>query len=148
MKISKNKLQIGFTIIELIVVIAIIAVLAAIVLVNVTQYINKGKDAAIEGNMATLLTDGATYFDIHKNYIGFCSAYFAATKPVFDQDPSASADKICNVNTDGTAWAACSQLINTVADSWCVDSTGAKVQEAGLTCSAWVGTDDPHTHCP
>ena len=38
--------QKGFTIIELIVVIAIIAILAAIVMVNVTQYINKGKDAA------------------------------------------------------------------------------------------------------
>jgi prepilin-type N-terminal cleavage/methylation domain-containing protein len=53
----------GFTIIELIVVIAIIAVLAAIVLVNVTQYINKGKAAAIQGNMATLMTNAAVYFD-------------------------------------------------------------------------------------
>ena len=43
----------GFTIIELLVVIAIIAVLAAIVLVNVTQYINKGKDAAIKGNLTS-----------------------------------------------------------------------------------------------
>ena len=39
--------QKGFTIIELIVVIAIIAILASIVLVNVTQYINKAKDAVI-----------------------------------------------------------------------------------------------------
>ncbi len=38
-----NKKQLGFTIIELIVVIAIIAVLAGIVLVNVTQYANKSK---------------------------------------------------------------------------------------------------------
>ena len=37
--------QKGFTIIELIVVIAIIAVLAAIVMVNVTKYIAQGKDA-------------------------------------------------------------------------------------------------------
>ena len=43
----------GFTIIELIVVIAIIAVLATIVLVNVTQYINRGKDAAIKGNLSS-----------------------------------------------------------------------------------------------
>jgi prepilin-type N-terminal cleavage/methylation domain-containing protein len=55
--------QKGFTIIELIVVIAIIAVLAAIVLVNVTSYINKSRVAAIQGNMATLLTNGAAYVD-------------------------------------------------------------------------------------
>ena len=40
---NKNLSKKGFTIIELLVVIAIIAVLAAIVLVNVTKYINKGK---------------------------------------------------------------------------------------------------------
>lgn len=37
----------GFTIIELIVVIAVIAVLASIVLVSVTQYIQKSKDAKL-----------------------------------------------------------------------------------------------------
>src|ERR1035437_2671286 len=54
--------QKGFTIIELIVVIAIIAVLAGIVLVNVTSYINKGKDAAAQGNLASMLTNSAVWF--------------------------------------------------------------------------------------
>jgi len=65
----------GFTIIELIVVIAIIAVLAAIVLVNVTQYINKSKDAAIKGEMdqlrkcaATWAADGNLYLSEDKNH--------------------------------------------------------------------------------
>ncbi|MCX6718700.1 MAG: prepilin-type N-terminal cleavage/methylation domain-containing protein [Candidatus Staskawiczbacteria bacterium] len=114
----------GFTIIELIVVIAIIAVLAAIVLVNVTQYINKGKDAAIEGNMATLLTNGATFYDTNHTYTGFCAANFAAGKPIFDQDPSATADKVCVESA--TEWAACSQLLTTAANYWCVDSSGTK----------------------
>jgi prepilin-type N-terminal cleavage/methylation domain-containing protein len=60
---KKNRLLTGFTIIELIVVIAIIAVLASIVLVNVTSYINKGKDAAAEGNLASLITNGAVWYD-------------------------------------------------------------------------------------
>jgi len=51
----------GFTLIELIVVIAIIAILAAIVLVNVTQYINKSKDAAIKANLDTIRTNAAVY---------------------------------------------------------------------------------------
>ena len=46
----------GFTIIELIVVVAIIAVLAAIVSVNVITYLNKGKDAAIKSNLETAQT--------------------------------------------------------------------------------------------
>src|SRR5437667_14039 len=70
MFIAKQK---GFTIIELLVVVAIIAVLAAIVLVNVTQYINKGKDAAIKGNMATILTNMAVYYDANGNYTSFAA---------------------------------------------------------------------------
>src|SRR5438132_2045060 len=70
-----NKQSKGFTIIELLVVIAIIAVLAAIVLVNVTQYIAKGKDAAAQGNLATMLTNGAVFYDDttagNSTYVGF-----------------------------------------------------------------------------
>jgi len=46
-KINKN----GFTIIELIVVVAIIAVLASIVIFNVNGYINKAKDAKRVGDL-------------------------------------------------------------------------------------------------
>ena len=56
-----NKIQKGFTIIELIVVIAIIAILAAIVLVNVTQYIAKAKTSAVQANLSTIETSMAAY---------------------------------------------------------------------------------------
>ncbi len=134
----------GFTIIELIIVIAIIAVLAAIVLVNVTQYIGKSKDAAIEGNMASLMTSAAAYYDIPPNtYTGFCAANFVSGKPIFDQDPSTS--KVCNESA--TAWAACSQLIATPGDYWCVDSNGTKKQVTG-TCTDAVGSEWALTACP
>ena len=45
----------GFTIIELIVVIAIIAVLAAIVLINVNGYIAKARDAKRKGDLTQVL---------------------------------------------------------------------------------------------
>lgn len=63
----------GFTIIELLVVIAIIAVLASIVLVNVTQYIVKGRDAGAQGNLATMLTNGAVFYDTNSTFTGFIS---------------------------------------------------------------------------
>ena len=66
-KILKNNFSKGFTIIELIVVIAIIAVLAGIVLVNVTQYINKGKDTAVKGDMRSLQTAATVIADNAQN---------------------------------------------------------------------------------
>ena len=49
--------QKGFTIIELIVVIAIIAILAAIVLFNVTTYLNKGRDGRIVEELHAVQSD-------------------------------------------------------------------------------------------
>ncbi len=127
--------QKGFTIIELIVVIAIIAVLAAIVLVNVTQYIGKGRSSAIEGNMSTLLTNGAAYFDANGSNTGsqFCA------------DTSTGAAGPINtaiVNAKGTGFSCfgsavagnqswCTKVVTPTPwdgtnTNYCVDSTGYK----------------------
>src|SRR3989344_7338737 len=79
----------GFTIIELLVVVAIIAVLTGIVLVNVTSYINKGKDAAVQGNLSTVLTNAAVFYDTNGSYTGNCgspnvAAALAAADKAFD----------------------------------------------------------------
>ncbi len=66
-----NKKSKGFTIIELLVVVAIIAVLASIVLISVTQYIVRGRDAAAQGNLASMLTNGAVFFDTNSTFAGF-----------------------------------------------------------------------------
>jgi len=134
----------GFTIIELIVVIAIIAVLASIVLVNVTQYIAKGKNAAIKGNMATLLTNGADYYDSNNStYIGFdTDDNTGCNSAVETAIANAAGELTCVVNADGDAFCACSKL-NTASDveagsTFCVDSTGKKIQttvECGTECA-------------
>lgn len=118
----------GFTIIELLVVVAIIAVLAAIVLVNVTAYINQGKNAAIKGNLATVLTNGAVFYDTGGNYTGFCSdAYFTGPSAAITAAGGAAS---CDVNAASTAWCGCSTLKVTSAEptgsTFCVDSTGYK----------------------
>jgi prepilin-type N-terminal cleavage/methylation domain-containing protein len=51
----------GFTIIELIVVVAVIVVLAAIVITSVTVYINKSKDAKVKAEINTLTKDAIIY---------------------------------------------------------------------------------------
>lgn len=128
--------QKGFTIIELIVVIAIIAVLAAIVLVNVTGYINKSKNAAIKGNMATILVNGAAHFDQYSSYTTFT----ASTKYTVPAAAVNSAGGAITPQTalDGTAYCACSTMLVTpdalAGSTYCVDSSGAKVQKV-QTCA-------------
>jgi prepilin-type N-terminal cleavage/methylation domain-containing protein len=137
--------QKGFTIIELIVVIAIIAVLASIVLVNVTQYLNKGKDAAIQGNMAGIMTNASVYFDTNGNYTALCAdATVAAAITSAKTAYGSSAGDTADCNGAAAAWAACSQL--KVSDAYfCVDSTGAKKTIATrATCvAAWAATVCP-----
>ncbi len=113
----------GFTIIELIVVIAIIAVLAAIVLVNVTQYIAKGKDASIKGNMSSMATIAAAYYD--NNTSSFTGL---ASDPAFNAGVIAidSANGSNNVTSNVIATAWCVQSALNGGGSWCVDYSGYK----------------------
>jgi len=63
----------GFTIIELIVVIAIIAVLAGIVLVNVQGYIKKSKNTRSLAELKKISTIATDYYYINGNYDNFSS---------------------------------------------------------------------------
>ena len=119
----------GFTIIELIIVIAIIAVLAAIVLVNVTQYIAKGRNAAIKGNMTSLLVEAAVYYDQNQNYTNFnTSPKYASFAAAISE--SGGSPVVQNITEN--AFCACSPLAVIDADpegsTYCVDSTGVKKQ--------------------
>jgi prepilin-type N-terminal cleavage/methylation domain-containing protein len=128
--------QKGFTIIELIVVIAIIAVLAAIVLVNVTQYINKGKDAAIKGNLASIMTNAAVYFSDNSSEHG---ADFLLTTPVTSAESAittAGGTPVHNGSATTQEWCACSPLKVTSTTVFCVDSRGVKEETVASTCAA------------
>ena len=131
------KTQKGFTIIELIVVIAIIAVLAAIVLVNVTQYIAKSRNSAIKGNMASLMTNGAAYFDQNVTALGNAfeiDTVSGCAGPIANAISDAGAvDFTCEGSSTTQAWCARVTTLAAGADAagtWCVDSTGYKGETA------------------
>lgn len=136
--INKTK---GFTIIELLVVVAIIAVLAAIVLVNVTGYINSSKNAAIRGNLSTVLTNGSVYYDTNGSYTSFCSNAYYTTPAAAITNAGGAAS--CNVNVAGTAWCACSTTKVTsstpAGTTICVDSTGKKT-DTMTACATECGS--------
>jgi prepilin-type N-terminal cleavage/methylation domain-containing protein len=63
----------GFTIIELIVVIAIIAVLTGVVLSSVNGYMNKAKVAASKAQIQQLTKYTTMYYEANGSMAGFCS---------------------------------------------------------------------------
>jgi prepilin-type N-terminal cleavage/methylation domain-containing protein len=68
MESKKKKFATGFTIIELIVVIAIIAVLTAIILTNVTQYIGKSKIARANADVQNIQKALTIFYTQYSDY--------------------------------------------------------------------------------
>jgi len=138
------KPQKGFTIIELIVVIAIIAVLAAIVLVNVTSYIAKGKDASIKGNLSSMATIAAAHYDSYSTFIDDAltltvdedladSATFKAGLTAIEN--AAPNKAVPTKKITASAWCVESALNTTADGPWCADSSGFKGKIATDDCS-------------
>ena len=157
MKTSNSKN--GFTLVELIIVIAIIAILSGVILFSVTQYINKGKDSNISGNLAVLIPAGETYYNIENaqagdGYSGFCNPNAnSALKNVIIQMPVNSlgycyttwppvndfnnpAGVCCTVAVGGGSWVACARELTYPANVYCVDSRGVKEEVKNSDCAA------------
>jgi len=138
----------GFTLIELVVVISIIALLTAIILFSIAQYINRGKDSNIAGNLAILVPAGEVYYNSNDNsYEGFCNpSQNSVIKNTYDQLPENPAGNCQNSFTPGLccyeatpyydAWAACArELSDAGAMAYCVDSRGMKKEITNDQCS-------------
>jgi prepilin-type N-terminal cleavage/methylation domain-containing protein len=131
--------QKGFTIIELVVVIAIIAILASIVLVNVTTYINRAKDGAAVENMHALQTAAIAFAGSQSspNYNGVKSdtEYSRVATAIglnYTLTDTCTTEAACNTSTD-LAW--CASIVKVGGAVYCVDST-RKVGSS--TCASGV----------
>ena len=128
----------GFTLIELIVVIAIIAILSGLILFSVSMYINKGKDSNVSGNLAVLIVPGETYYNSNgaSGYSGFCSSTviinaisqmpgntFACPSGNSAPNPNA-AGLCCYVKNTNDAWVAYAKEFVNSSNIFCVDSRG------------------------
>lgn len=144
MKNKKYILPAGFTLIELIVVIAIILVLSGVILFSISQYINKGKDSNIAGNLAILIPAGEIYYNANGNsYEGFCQSNIV--KNAIMQIPK-NTNGACSENAAGIccgvsssfydAWAACARMFSDSNSAFCVDSRGVKKEIDASDCQA------------
>lgn len=138
-----SKTNKGFTIIELIVVIAIIAILAAVVMVNVTGYINKSKIATMKFNMSTLNIAATEYIKTNGNYSSFCSdpavlnVSSAIAKILAGSSSSGTgcaSENVSNFTMDCTSsqWIYVSFLLKNADGLLCIDSTGVLTEVPSL----------------
>jgi prepilin-type N-terminal cleavage/methylation domain-containing protein len=133
----------GFTLIELIVVIAIIAVLSGVILFSITQYISKGKDSNVSGNLAVLVPAGEVFYNGNGNsYRGFCTSNVANN--AFSQMPPSTVHNCAEDSTNNSyqAWAACAREFTNSSLAFCVDSRGVKKEIDNNSCKSSL------TQCP
>lgn len=121
----------GFTLIELLISIAIIAILSGIVLFSIVLYINRSRDAATQGNLATLIPAGEVYYDHNdgEGYEGFCES-----DVVKDLPSKIDAEVVCEDSE--YSWAACVKEFEMPERAFCVDSRGYKKEICKSTCDS------------
>ena len=143
----KNRSR-GFTLIELLVVIAIIGILSAVVLASLSTARNKGNDAAVQPDLATIMTQAEIFYSgagsnsygtaTTDNTCATSGSVFADTvvaRAITAADAANGSGTVtCNNST--TAYALQAQLMSETA-YWCVDSTGiARKVSAAMTAGA------------
>lgn len=156
----------GFTIIELIVVIAIIAVLAGIVLVSVSVYTTKSKDAALKASLGSFPNMVASYLETHSgttnNVCNPNAGFNTDFQRIVDQTNSlgVAGSLVCKDTFGAYAsngyysggmitcgvpgqWLIVATIPSDNSQYWCIDSTGTKKILSGVpgedTCTCYVG---------
>jgi type II secretory pathway pseudopilin PulG len=123
--------SLGFTVIELLAVVAIFIVITAIILFNVSVFKSRARDSAIKSTMDGMAVASSVYFEGHGNFAAFCNDN--ATQALYNS--IASANKRCKAND--VRWVVCAQL-NIPSDgsrAWCADETGNKREINNSQCS-------------
>jgi len=149
---NKNK---GFTLIELLVVIAIIGILASVVLASLSSARDKGKDAAVKSQLASMKAQAELFFSKNEIYTGLCNALVsdngfggasgggllqaakdsAGVTGVVDvtlTDPGLYNNTTCHEKSD--SWAVEAPMSDSVSgksDMYCTDYTGVSKIETG-----------------
>lgn len=130
MKLKSNK---GFTLLELLVVIALIGIFAAIVVAALNSARNKGKDSSIRGTMAGMRAQAQLYYAANSYYASpnttTCGFYLFATSKSSQgvleavteiEKQNGSYNMSCAADTKN--WGVSTTLND--GTSWCVDSQG------------------------
>ncbi len=127
----------GFTLIEILIVIAIIGILAAVVVTSLNSARDKGADAVVKSNLHGLEAEAAIYYDDNNRiYTGVCTTDQIFIDAMAGAISAVSPAPVTGGLGDGecldsdTEWAAWVNMKSASTSAWCVDSTGKSVEIA------------------
>ena len=134
----------GFSLIELLIVIAILGILTAIVLPSLNSARGKGKDSKVKSELDSLRAqaelysadNGNTYTDLF--IVDSWDSADPQVKSILDSIAIDVASGLKFANSDVDYWVATAQLPSTIGTTtafWCVDNKG--------TSKLWEGASDP-----
>jgi len=129
---SDYRRQDGFTLIELLVVIAIIGILSSVVLASLSSARNKGKDAAVKSQLASMRAQAEIYYSTADTYVNICTADVATIQGAFGGTGGLIAAVISSegvtttpntaLDVAGSAVAPFLLTCHSIADAWAVDA--------------------------
>jgi len=140
--LQQNKLQVnlpckvkqkGFTLIELMIVVAVIGILAAIAYPNYTQYVRRGKAAEATSTLADLKIRMEQYFQDNKTYVDIGGVVVAPCSPA----PGSTKyfTYACNPQTAATF-----TLTATAVAGQGIDNFSFTIDQSGFKTSIFDGT--------
>jgi prepilin-type N-terminal cleavage/methylation domain-containing protein len=151
----------GFTLIELLVVIAIIGILSSVVLASLNSARNKGTDAAVKSQLATLRAQAEVVYDVANTYgvqatttcVSKATCTFSSGTGIWaDLTFKTAVQNAANSSPNNTQtsayatvyggnanyWAVASTLKQDNSKMWCVDSAGLSKEMTTVPASAAV----------
>ena len=90
----------GFTLLEMMVVVAIVAILAALLIPNFTRARSQAQTAACEANLRTVATALELYFTDHQQYPGVTATTIGTANGINSADPLESGGYLNSVPHD------------------------------------------------
>ncbi len=149
----------GFTLLELLVVVAIIGILTTIVIFAINDAKRKGADASVKSNLGGARSQAEVYYNTNTSYpntyTGVCDVGSASGAEGIGNAVNAAAKSVgipanlVAVNSDGqlgqatcrengVAWAVEVPLKSFSDSFWCIDSTGQAMKSSTTLGSGYV----------
>ena len=118
----------GFTVIELLVVVAIIAILASIVIISIDAYRTRSSNTSIQAILGQIRSESVLYQQTNGSFDGLCTA--TGEYRIVEQRSEACfqaglnlGDSACRCDAEPNTWVIAVPLRNSdLGAAWCVDS--------------------------